>query len=66
MKIEDCITEPLKFPISICLTESDFKKWNKLRTEIRKINKHAAFSELARKALIELMNEIEKELQLIE
>jgi hypothetical protein len=62
MKIEDCITEPLKYPISICFTESDFTRWNRLREQIKTVNKHAMISELARKKIIELMNELENHL----
>lgn len=62
MKIEDSINEPLKYPISICFTETDFNKWNRLREQIKLVNKNAMISELARKKIIELMNEIEDQL----
>lgn len=63
MEIEDCITEPINQPISICFTESDFIKWNMLREKIKLVNKKAKISALARKRIIELMAEIEEQLK---
>lgn len=63
MKIEDCINDPINKPISICFTESDFLKWNKLREQVKLVNKNARISDLARKKIIELMSEIEEELK---
>ena len=63
MSIKDCIKEPLKFPVSVCLTESDFIRWKKINKAIGEKVPNAALSELARKKLLSLMNEVEQELE---
>lgn len=52
--------DPLRFPISICLTKSELMRWKILREKIKRKKRGASLAHFARLNLIEMMNEVEK------
>lgn len=61
-KIEDYIPEhdPIKYPISICFTRSEVERWNKVKLDLKSINKRAKLSEFARRKLTDMLDALEK------
>lgn len=61
-KIEDGLPpyNPIKYPISVCFEISEVERWNKIKHDLKLINKRANISTFARAVIKDMMTNLEQ------